>query len=54
MTPLAEGAAHLHELFMAYIAAGFSRAEAMQLVTAIVSTMAAAQAVSGGSDTDGS
>lgn len=36
MTALAEGAAQLHELFTAYVNAGFARAEALKIVTAMV------------------
>lgn len=34
---LAEGAAQLHELFSAYVHAGFTRGEALQLVIVIIS-----------------
>ena len=33
---LAEGAAQLHELFTAYVNAGFSRAEALQITVGII------------------
>jgi hypothetical protein len=33
---LAEGAAQLHELFMAYVNAEFTRGEALQIVIAMV------------------
>lgn len=36
MTALAEGAASMHELFMAYVASGFTRAEALQIVIALM------------------
>lgn len=36
LTALAEGAAQLHELYTAYVAAGFTPAQAMQLVCAMV------------------
>lgn len=32
MTPLTEGAASMHEFFMSYVTAGFTRAEAMQFM----------------------
>ena len=35
-TMLAQGAAQLHELFLAYVAAGFTEAQAMQVVSAMV------------------
>ena len=35
MTQLAEGAAQTHELFLAYVAAGFTRGEALAFVIAI-------------------
>lgn len=37
MTQLAESAAQTHELFTAYVGSGFSRAEALQIVMAILS-----------------
>lgn len=36
MTALAEGAAQMHELFAAYVDAGFARAEALQILIAVV------------------
>jgi hypothetical protein len=36
ITSLAEGAAQMHELFMAYLHAGFTRAEALQIMISIV------------------
>ena len=36
MTQLAEGAAQLHELLTAYVTAGFTRSEAMEIVIAII------------------
>ncbi len=36
MTELAAGAAQMHELFTAYIDAGFSHAEALQILIAVV------------------
>jgi hypothetical protein len=36
LTELAKGAAQLHEMFMAYVEAGFTRAEALQLVQGII------------------
>lgn len=36
LTQLAEGAAQVHELFLAYVSAGFTRPEALHLVTAMV------------------
>lgn len=38
MTALAEGATSTHEMFMAYVTAGFTRAEALQIVIAIVTS----------------
>jgi hypothetical protein len=36
LTPLAESAQQMHELFEAWIAAGFTREEALYLVAAMV------------------
>jgi hypothetical protein len=36
MTSLAEGAIQCHELFSAYVSAGFTRPEALQIVIGIV------------------
>jgi hypothetical protein len=36
MTSLAEGAIQTHELFMAYVNAGFTRSEALRIVIGIV------------------
>jgi hypothetical protein len=36
LTPLAEGAAQLHELFVEYVRAGFTEAQAMQLIVAMI------------------
>ena len=36
MTALAEGAAQMHELFTAYVDAGFSRSEALKILIAVV------------------
>ena len=36
ITALAQGAAQLHELFTAYINAGFTDAEALQIIIAMV------------------
>jgi hypothetical protein len=36
MTALAQGAAAQHELFQAYVTAGFSRPEAMQIMLLIM------------------
>jgi hypothetical protein len=36
MTVLAQGAASAHELFTAYVTAGFTRAEALQLIVAVM------------------
>ena len=36
ISALAEGAAQLHELFMAYVNADFTRAEALQIIIAMV------------------
>lgn len=33
---LAEGAAQLHELFMSYVDAGFTRSEALQIIIGII------------------
>lgn len=35
-TQLAEGAAQAHELFIAYVDAGFTRAEALQILLSII------------------
>jgi hypothetical protein len=37
ISSLTEGAVHAHELFMAYVNAGFTRPEALQLIAAIIS-----------------
>lgn len=39
-TPMAQGAQALHEMFTAYVDAGFTRAEAPQLVISIITTQA--------------
>jgi hypothetical protein len=39
MSELAEGAAQLHELFMAYVGAGFTRGEALQIVMSIIANV---------------
>lgn len=36
VSALAAGAAQLHELFMAWVSSGFTRAEALQLVIAVM------------------
>lgn len=36
MTALAAGAAQQHELFMAWVGAGFTRAEALQLLLGVI------------------
>lgn len=36
LTPLAEGAAHIHEMYEAYIDAGFTEDRAFDLVTTIL------------------
>lgn len=36
ITALAEGAAQLHELYTAHVNAGFTEAQAMQIVLAII------------------
>lgn len=36
LTALAAGAAQVHEMFTAYVAAGFTRAEALQVVIAVL------------------
>jgi len=36
LTELAEGAAQLHEVFLSYVGAGFSEAQAMQIVISIL------------------
>ena len=41
MTALAEGAAQLHELFTAYLKAGFSRREALYLTGQLMAASAA-------------
>jgi hypothetical protein len=40
LTPMAEGAAATHELFMAYVQAGFTREEALQLVISMITASA--------------
>jgi hypothetical protein len=37
LTQLAQGAAQGHELFMAYVQAGFTRGEALQLLIVVIS-----------------
>lgn len=39
MTALSEAAAGMHELFSAYVNAGFARAEALQIVIAIMTNL---------------
>lgn len=36
LTELAAGAAQLHELFLSFVAAGFSEVQALQLVIAVL------------------
>jgi hypothetical protein len=36
ITPLAEGATNMHELYLSWLAAGFTEAQAMQLVSAFM------------------
>jgi hypothetical protein len=36
LTELAAGAAQLHEVFLSYVGAGFSEAQAMQIVIAVL------------------
>jgi len=38
MTMLATGAAAQHEIFMAYVAAGFTRPEALSIIIAMITT----------------
>lgn len=38
MTMLAQGAAAQHEIFMAYVHAGFTRGEALQIIIAMITT----------------
>ncbi len=38
MTMLAQGAAAQHEIFMAYVAAGFTRPEALAIIIAMITT----------------
>lgn len=40
ITPLAEGAAQLHELYLSYVAAGFTEEQALRLVMAFLSAAA--------------
>jgi hypothetical protein len=40
LTPMAEGATATHELFMAYVHAGFTREEALQLVISMMTAYA--------------
>ena len=43
MTVLAEGAAQMHELYTAYIDAGFTPAQAMKLICALAAAAVAQQ-----------
>lgn len=36
MTPLAEGAAHIHEMYEAYMQAGFTEGRAFELATTVL------------------
>lgn len=38
MTMLAQGAAAQHEIFMAYVEAGFTRPEALAIIIAMITT----------------
>lgn len=42
-TPMAQGAQALHEMFLSYVDAGFTRAEAMQLLISLISMQAGNQ-----------
>jgi hypothetical protein len=44
ITPLMEGTTQQHELFMAYIASGFTRKEALYLIGQILTAVVKAQA----------
>jgi hypothetical protein len=44
MTPLMEGTTTQHEIFMAYIASGFTRKEALYLIGQIVAAIVSNQA----------
>lgn len=44
MTALAEAAAQQHELYLAYIAAGFTASQAMQIICAMVAAVVTQQA----------
>jgi hypothetical protein len=39
LTVLAAAAAQMHEMLLAYVAAGFSRAEGMQMICAVLAAM---------------
>lgn len=39
MTPLAEAATNLHEVYTAYVAAGFTESQAMTLMSVMVTAM---------------
>jgi hypothetical protein len=39
MTQMAEGAAEVHEMFLSYVAAGFTNAQAITLVSAILTAL---------------
>lgn len=36
MTPLAQSASQMHELYLQYVAAGFTEAQALELVKAVI------------------
>jgi len=48
LSALGQGAAMMHELFLAYVAAGFEREDALQIVIAIVVQQATIQRAGGG------
>ena len=48
LTELAKGAAQAHELFMAYVDAGFTRQEALQIVIGMITAGIATQGQSNG------
>lgn len=53
LTQLQEGAAQLHEIFRAYVRAGFTEAQSLQLIQAIVQTGLTVAVTQQNSTTDG-
>ena len=52
LTELAKGAAQIHEMFTAYVGAGFTRPEALQIIIGVL-TAGMATSVSGGRGRNG-